>query len=146
MATTVRVEGLRQLGENMKQLERKVALRVAGRSTSKGGQVIKRRAKAQLKANPSVESGLLEKSVVLKKLGKRDTKLTSEHAVVIKNAAYPDDPDNTRRVAVFIEYGTVKMPAEPFMRPAWDGGQGEALSAITNELKRGVDEATRSLK
>jgi HK97 gp10 family phage protein len=143
--TIIHVDGLRQLGENMRSLSVKVAKKVSSRTTSKGAQVIKRRAKANLKTSPSVDTGLLEKNVVIKKLGKRDSKLTSEHIATVKKAAYPNDPDNTRRVANFVEYGTVKMPAEPFMRPAFDTGKSEALTAMTDELRRGIDDATKGL-
>jgi HK97 gp10 family phage protein len=31
----------------------------------------------------------------------------------------------------YLEFGTVKMPAQPFARPAFDEGQQEAMSAIS---------------
>lgn len=146
MATVrFQVAGLRQLGENMRVLNSKVAKRVCTRATSKAAQIIKRRAKATLKQNPSVQTGLLEKAVIIKKLGKKDSKLTSEHISAVKKVQYPDDPDTTRRVANFVEFGTVRMPAEPFMRPAFDTGKSEALTAMTDELRRGIDDATKGL-
>lgn len=36
----------------------------------------------------------------------------------------------------FPEYGTVKMPAQPFMRPAADSKQDDALKAFADELRR----------
>lgn len=32
--------------------------------------------------------------------------------------------------SLFIEFGTIKMPARPFVRPAWDGGVSKALASI----------------
>jgi HK97 gp10 family phage protein len=35
---------------------------------------------------------------------------------------------------LFQEFGTYKMPASPFMRPAWDANKEQALSIIGTEL------------
>jgi HK97 gp10 family phage protein len=35
---------------------------------------------------------------------------------------------------LFQEFGTYKMPASPFMRPAWDANKDKALSIIGTEL------------
>lgn len=35
---------------------------------------------------------------------------------------------------LFQEFGTVKMPAKPFMRPAWDANKDGALKIIAAEL------------
>lgn len=39
---------------------------------------------------------------------------------------------------VFPEYGTSKMAARPFMRPAFDARKAEALRILKDELKRGL--------
>lgn len=35
---------------------------------------------------------------------------------------------------MFQEFGTYKMPASPFMRPAWDNEKGRSLETIKTEL------------
>jgi HK97 gp10 family phage protein len=35
---------------------------------------------------------------------------------------------------IFLEYGTVKMSAQPFMRPAFDSTRDEALTILKDEL------------
>jgi HK97 gp10 family phage protein len=35
---------------------------------------------------------------------------------------------------LFQEFGTFKMPASPFMRPAWDNEKGRSLDTIKTEL------------
>lgn len=48
---------------------------------------------------------------------------------------------------LFQEFGTFKMRPHPFMRPAWDAKQGEALRIISTELwteiKKAADRAAR---
>jgi len=41
----------------------------------------------------------------------------------------------TKSVARFLEFGTSKMSAHPFIRPAWGAFQNEALNLITEKLR-----------
>lgn len=43
---------------------------------------------------------------------------------------------------MFQEFGTLKMPASPFMRPAWDMRKGEAQDIIATELWVEIRKAT----
>jgi len=47
--------------------------------------------------------------------------------------------------AHLIEFGTVKMAARPFIRPAFDQTKGEALKVMGKELGKGVEKAARKL-
>lgn len=42
----------------------------------------------------------------------------------------------------FLELGTSKMQAHPFIRPAWDGGLPEIEAAVSDKLAEGIDNAT----
>lgn len=41
----------------------------------------------------------------------------------------------------FVEYGTSKNPAAPFMRPAWDNSLPQIEKAVTDKLAQGIDNA-----
>lgn len=49
----------------------------------------------------------------------------------------------------FIEHGTVKMAAQPFMRPAFDGSKGEVISrlkvSLSAEIHKAVGRRARKL-
>jgi len=47
--------------------------------------------------------------------------------------------------AHLIEFGTVKSPPKPFMRPAWDGKKREALDIIRRELGNEIIMAARRI-
>lgn len=47
-----------------------------------------------------------------------------------------------RRYPHFVEYGTVKMTAQPFVRPTWDAKQVATLDTIVTELKKNLNKAT----
>ena len=42
------------------------------------------------------------------------------------------------RYASYVEFGTRKTPARPFMRPAWDDEGGDALERYLIDLKDGI--------
>ena len=47
--------------------------------------------------------------------------------------------------ARFVEFGTVKMAARPFMRPAFEAKKGEAVDAIKAYLERRIPEEVAKL-
>src|SRR2546427_167402 len=128
ISTFVRIDGLQQLGERMRSLTQEVNLKIAGRATNAGAQVIKKRAVANAPAWPVahklegviVPPGNLKKNIVVKKVR---SPLTSEHIVTVRGKrkdAY------AARYGRLVEFGTVKMSPKPFLRPAFYGGKGEA--------------------
>lgn len=46
----------------------------------------------------------------------------------------------------FVEYGTKKMAAKPYMRPAFDTKKGEAEQIITNEIRAGIEKLASEAK
>lgn len=44
-------------------------------------------------------------------------------------------PNGVAHEAIFLEYGTARMAAQPFMRPALAAAQGDALGAFAAALK-----------
>ena len=47
--------------------------------------------------------------------------------------------------AHFVEFGTVKMSARPFMRPAFEGRKNDAVEAIRARLAERVEAAAQDL-
>jgi HK97 gp10 family phage protein len=122
------VLGLRELGEAMSKLQTEVAQSIARSMTNAAAQVVKKAAVANIQRNPSIDTGSLKESVIVKKLPRSQSQLTSEHIVtvrrgrgkIIKRGKNKGQRQTTAPHAGFVEFGTVKMPAEPFLRPALD--------------------------
>lgn len=149
MATsvTVRVEGLRELGERMRRLSSEVALKVSARATNKAAQLIKKQAKTNIQTSPSVDQGDLLRSVIVKKIPKSQTNLTSEHIVTVrgrgKKVKEGAKAQATAPHAHLVEFGTVHMPAEPFLRPAFQQEKGFAFGVIKSTLEEGIEKAAK---
>lgn len=145
--TTVKVEGLRQLGLNLKKLEDAVARKAARGATAAAATVVKKAAKKNIQKAPSVVSGSLLESVITKRLGRADTELTSEHIVTVrgrgKKRPYTAKGKKIESAphAHFVEFGTVNMGPEPFMRPAFEGEKNRAADVIAERLRNAVNKA-----
>ncbi len=135
--TTIRVDGLQELGARMKKLSEKVANKTAGRCTGAGAQIVKKAAKNNIKSSPSVVTGSLLDAVIAKKIPKSKTRLTSEHIVTVrqrKTGRKTKTKQQTAPHAHFIEYGTVNMPAEPFLKPALERNVQQVIEAMKKKL------------
>lgn len=147
MATTVtiKVEGLRELGERMRGLSADVNRKIARATTNAGAQVIKKIAQrlapvSPPEVSPNIPPGNLKKNIIVRY--KRKSRLTSEHVVTVRHKG-PKVIGEPYRVGVFQEYGTVHHGPQPFMRPALDQGKGQAIEAMRKRMKDRIDKANR---
>lgn len=147
-AVRFEVQGLRQLGEAFKGLDDVVQRKLAGQATGAGARIVKGAAKNNLKRNPSIDTGLVEKNVITKKLSKSKSEgLTSAHIVTEKRVRYPTNNRQgrrtTRRSGAALEFGTVKMQAEPWLGPALSQNLGQVTNAIKDKLATGISAQAR---
>lgn len=152
-SVTVRVEGLKELQKAMQSLGRKTSNRIAVKAMRKGGAVVRNKARMLapvLKESvPQRRAGTLRKSIQSRtkvgKNGRTDTyiwvkKLSTKQVLKFKeksgksSAHNPRDPFYWR----FIEFGTSKMPARPFMQPAFQQSKEQAAQAIINTLQQEI--------
>ncbi|WP_287740057.1 HK97-gp10 family putative phage morphogenesis protein [Diaphorobacter sp.] len=148
---TVRVEGLRQLGAAMRSLGSDISKKVAVAATGAGARVIRKRAQQNAPIadedyeveGQHVPRGNLPKQIVAKQVPKSQRRLTSEHVVAVRGKR---KHGYASRVGALQEFGTVKQQPQPFVRPAFDEGKGEALQAITERLRKRIERAQRTGK
>lgn len=154
---TVRVDGLRELGEKMRGLSEKMNKSIATSATGAAAKVIKTKTVRNIEVNTStdkahpgsaVDTGSLRDSVIVKKIPKGQTDLTSEHIVTFRGRGKPRT--NKKGVkqaqaphAGLVEFGTVHMAAEPSLRPAFDTDAGKAQDAMVDRLSKRLNEAVR---
>jgi len=155
MATTrsVQVKGLRELGETLKLLGTDMQARVARRCTNAGAQVVKAaaiaavndpRAKKPYKVEDElVFPGNISRNIIVKRIPPGQTDLTSEHIVAVRGKAAHGFASH---VAAWQEFGTVNMPAKPFMTPAFNASSSEAQDAMTESLRADIADGARKAK
>lgn len=148
MATiTVEVKGLRELGERMRSLAQEVNLKIARSATNAGAQLVKKQAIANAPAWPVahmlegvlVPPGNLKKNIIVKRIAK--SALTSEHIVTVRGKR---KDAFAARYGRLVEFGTVKMAPESFLRAAFEQEKGFAVGAIKDKLSDGIDKAMKA--
>ena len=144
-AVRIKVEGLKELGEAFKRLDADMQKRAGRSATGAAATPIKRRAINNIKSSPSVETGSLAKSVIVKRLPKQQTPQgMSEHLVTVRGRGKKLKSGRLQDSAPYaskVEFGTIHMPAEPFLRPALDAGKGEAIEAMKKSLEKSIKRA-----
>ena len=145
------VKGLRELGEKLKELSTKEALKIAKSATGGAAQVIKKKAKQKaaiaerpyiVKQNKGdqgilVQPGNVPKNIIAKKI---KSNLTSEHIVAVRGKR---KDGYANRVGILMEFGTVKQAPRPFMRPALYNGKNEAIEVMKKRIADGIKKATK---
>lgn len=161
MATTIKIDGLKQLGERMQSLSQDVNKRVANAATAAAGRVVRNATRKNVDALQLVDTGNMRAAVVVQK--SKRTQLTSEHRVGVRSGGGYRSGDiaggktsdvkaakkGAGRLGVdayywrFLEFGTVKRPATPFLRPAFEGNTDKAAQEIKKVLERRIKRAER---
>jgi HK97 gp10 family phage protein len=144
----VKMTGVRELGEKLQFLASEVQDKIGRRATNAGAQVIRESAKRRAPVADedyevrgiTVRAGNLPEKIVVKRVRPTETPLASEHLVVVLAGA---KHGYASRVGALQEFGTVKMQAQPFMRPAFDEDGPKAADAIVDTLRTGIDAAVR---
>lgn len=146
---TVKVQGLRALGERMRELSQDMQLKVARAATAAGAGVIKKGAArrapvadapytvraAKGDAGVLVQPANLPKNIITKRV---KTQLTSEHIVTVRGKR---KDGYALRVGILQEYGTAHAAAQPFLRPAFDEDKGQAIEAMRTRIERRLKKA-----
>lgn len=142
MAETVQIKGLRELGERMRSLSADMAGKVARQATAAGAGV----ARKNIRARAPVDTGNLQAAIVMKRV--KDSNLTEEYIVAPSKGKRRDVRAAKRGegklgkdayYAHMVEFGTVKMAAQPFIRPGFDESVQPATEAIAKRLKQRLD-------
>jgi HK97 gp10 family phage protein len=137
---TIKVEGLRELGQRIKKLNSDMANKVARAATAAASGVIRKSAVQKAPIAPEdyvvdglkVSKGNIPKNIVTKRVKPSETNLTSEHLVVVRGKR---KHGYASRIASLQEFGTVKMPANPFIRPAFDENKEKAIDAMKKRIE-----------
>ena len=143
------VKGLRQLGEALRELGDKGAVRVCVGATGTAARFVKEQAKNNIRASPSIDTGSLLESIIVKKLPKSQTNLTSAHIVTPRHRRTGSKKTRARQRtawwALFVEFGTIDMPAEPFLEPALSRNVGRVTQIMKDKLASGIEREAKKV-
>lgn len=146
MKMTIKVEGLRALGEAMRELGYETSMKIARSMTNAAAKVVRNDAirRAPESEEPHelegvvVQPGNLKKNIVTKRVSR--SRLTSEHIVTVRGKR---KDGYAARYGRLQEFGTVHHAPQPFLRPAFDSNVTGAIEAMKTTGKRRIESAAR---
>lgn len=156
---TMQVEGLRELGEKLKTLSQDVGLKATRGAALAGAQVVKNAAKQKAPK----DTGNLEAAILVKWIKNNGNKNISKYIVGVRSGKgkrfgeieggttqdVKDAKAGTGKLGKeafywwFHEFGTVKMPARPFLVPAFEQNQNQAIDAMKKRLEQRIKKHTK---
>lgn len=143
MKIEARITGMAELTAALKSLPKEIA--------SKNGGPLRRALRSaartvQLKAQALApkRSGRLTRAIVIQL--DRNPRNVTERMVVRPRAGKSRHDEKGAWYWHFVEFGTVKMPAHPFIRPAFDAVKDEALNEFKHHLTQGIFRAVRKVR
>ena len=154
---TVRIEGLAQLDRALRELPDRVANRGLRASVYAGAKVIRDEARAQApKAAQSLgtkqpSAGTLKRSVIMKHIrelsggGRRTFYVLVRQGKKYRNQGKRGNLSQDAWYWRFVEFGTRKMAARPFLRPALESRRRQAVDAIKQRLTQRIEIEARAL-
>ena len=137
--TRMVIEGFDEMDAALEELTKVTAKNAMVRTLKKAAQPIKERAQ---QLAPKLTFALEESTSA-------GTKLTPRQAAIARKAGkgfaevYVGTKDPA---AVPQEFGTVKAPPQPFMRPAWDMEVGNAMTIIKSDLKEELNRTAERVR
>ena len=116
-------DGLKRIQKDLKKLSAREGRKVAREANADGARLMK---KAIKEATP-VDTGFLKKNISFKKI--RSENGVTTHRILYKSAFY----------AHFLERGTSKMEAHPFIVSTFDNTKLDVKTEVFKKLNSGLD-------
>lgn len=147
MAELQNVSGLKELQAAMKELPANIARNVLRGAVNAGASVIRQEAKArapQFQGKPvkgQPPPGTLKRALYQKQIREKSSAVLQTFFVGVRHGR---SAKQTAKATIdawyahFVEFGTSKMSARPFMRPAFEAKKVAAVSAIKDYLQQRI--------
>jgi HK97 gp10 family phage protein len=128
------VQGMSELLRKLRELPKALENRIVNEALEAGAQPILDTAKALA----PVDTGLLRESL------KVVTAPVRKNSHLVRVGTEEGDYKGDAFYAAFHELGTTKMPARPYLRPAFDQNVNRAIEIISSEIGTAIErEATK---
>jgi HK97 gp10 family phage protein len=157
-AETVRIEGLAELNRALRELPQRIANRGLRTAVYAGAKVIRDEARhrapkaAQSLGTKQPSAGTLKRSVIMKHIrelsggGRQTFYVLVRQGKKYRNQGKRGNLSQDAWYWRFVEFGTRKMAARPFLRPALESRRREAVEAIKGRLAQRLEIEAKALK
>lgn len=134
--------GLSKSRKALDELGPKISKNVVRRAVYSGAIVIRDAARQKV----AVDTGALRSAIVVKPNARKPGEISAGVGVQKKEFLKGKRAGkNPRRYAHLVEFGSVKMRAEPFMRPAIDANTDKTIEVTVQSIAKGIDDEVRKI-
>lgn len=144
MAEKIQVQGLKELQVAMRDLPRKLQRSTIQKALRAAALPMRDDARSRVPVN----TGAVRRQIVVQ----RSRLFTGKNGIfgVVLRVRAINKRMRAKGVAdpfywKFLEFGTSKMPAQPFMRPAFEGNKQRALDVLTSSIRTGIEAIVKEL-
>jgi HK97 gp10 family phage protein len=137
--------GFKEFAAALKEMPKRVARKHLRGSVAKGATLIRTEARNLA----PVDTGEMRKDIQVKR--ERSPDNVASYSVFVRSGKKSRLAGRARNVDKdsfywrFLEFGTVKVAAQPFMRPAFEGKKEQAVDAIGEELDKRIQNEAADL-
>lgn len=137
-APSVTIRGIKEVRRAFRALPDRLAKKVIRQSLRAGLKLVKEQA---VRNAPKGEHGAIKKGIKVRAFAKRKRGLIGLEVRV-------GDRDFVGKTfyAAMVEYGTVKQPAQGYMRRAFDSRGREALNLAISLIRQGIEREAKALR
>ena len=144
MRAKFEMQGTKELVEVLKKLPADMQKRILMQAVRAGGQILRK----EMIANVPAESGRLRKSIAIERMKIRRSNDDGAH-IVVGISSKNDDKENKRWPQVYgrmLEFGTSKMAARPWARPAFEKVREQIIQLWIKKLSEGIEQSAARLR
>lgn len=140
-AMKITIDGLQELQARLQQLPGKIAKNALRQATSAAAATIRDEARSRA----PVDTGEMRKDIQIKR-ERESTAYRAVYSVFVRTGKKSRIGGRARNVDKdsyywrFVEFGTSKMAAKPFMRPAFEAKKEAAAAAMKSTLAKRIEE------
>lgn len=154
---SVHIEGLRELTRALKELPDRVAKNGLRSAVYAGARVIQTEARqrapvAEKPTRPNQpKPGTLRRAIIMKHLREQSGRHRQVFAITVRRGKKYRNQGKKKNLSQdawywhFIEFGTIKMAARPFLRPALESKRLAAVAAIKDKLADRIQQEANRL-
>lgn len=135
----LQVEGLDELNRKLRALGPDLATRALRAAVAAGAQEIKK----DVVARVPVATGTLRRAVYTKFIREESGPERKTFFVGVRSGKRYQKKNLDAFYWRFLEFGTARLAARPFIRPAWDARAGAALNRIKAKLAERIEKFAR---
>ena len=129
MTDFMKIEGLKELNKKLGQLAPNIERKVLAKSVTEGARIVRDEAKRLV----PIKTGTLKRGIKYRRKPRQPRGSVVYQVGLAPKAFY----------GMFVEFGTKKLAARPFLRPAFDGKISEAIAAMKQKMWAGILNETK---